>query len=186
MVAAKIAKLVEGRPTKTARNQAVSQPEAAKALKVGRSSVQAAAKVIASGDKKLIADVEAGKVKVSQAARVPRAVAAQEAYADQGRLSEGAKPAPTSPAPATAPRRPKAPNPYEDVALQFSNAINRIEEIAARLDAAKLRSVFPGELVKNLDISLEKASEFLAAMWAAHAATKKNAADGPAAPLNLH
>jgi hypothetical protein len=182
MVAAKIAKLVEGRPTKTARNQAVSQPEAAKALKVGRSSVQAAAKVIASGDKKLIADVEAGKVKVSQAARSlgpsPR---------KKPTPIKGASPKePPAPPPAAPPRRPKEPNPYEDVALQFSNAINRIEEIAARLDAAKLRSVFPGELVKNLDISLEKASEFLAAMWVAHAATKKNAADGPAAPLNLH
>jgi hypothetical protein len=156
---------------------------AAKIMGVSAGNVKRARKVLDSGDKKLIADVEAGKMKVSQAAK---SLGPSPRKKPTPIKETGAKPGRTSPAPATAPRQPKAPNPYEDVALQFSNAINRIEEIAARLDAAKLRSVFPGELVKNLDISLEKASEFLAAMWAVHAATKKNAADGPAAPLNLH
>jgi hypothetical protein len=69
MVAAKIATMTEGRPRETASIDAVSQTQAAKLLNVSRMSVQRAKKVQESGDIKLVADVESGKVTVSAAAQ---------------------------------------------------------------------------------------------------------------------
>ena len=70
VVAAGIARLAEGRPTETARKRAVSQPEAAAKLKVSRTAVQDAAKVLGRGDPGLVRAVKEGKVAVTAAAVV--------------------------------------------------------------------------------------------------------------------
>lgn len=186
MVAAKMANLTKGRPGKMPPLAAFTRPDAAKAMNVSEHQVERAKKVLASGDKQLIADVESGKVKVAQAARALGPAPRKKPTREGLKVAESDRPAKAESDKAASPRQRQEPNPYEDVALQFSNAINRIDEISARVDAAVLRAVFPDELVKNLDIALERASEFLAAMRVAHAATRKNAADGPAAHLNLH
>jgi hypothetical protein len=82
MVAAKIATMAEGRPRETASIDAVSQPQAAELLNVSRMSVQRAKNVQASGDEKLIAEVEAGKLSVSAAAKH---VAAVTRYPDKAK-----------------------------------------------------------------------------------------------------
>jgi len=70
MTAARLANMTEGRPSKTAQIQAVSQSEAADQMDVSRSSVQSAAKVQSFGTPDLIDAVDAGRVSVSAAAEV--------------------------------------------------------------------------------------------------------------------
>jgi hypothetical protein len=72
MVAVKIANLPASKHAASI-DAAVSQPEAAGMLNVSRVSVQRAKKVQESGDEKLIADVEAGKVTVSAAPQCAQA-----------------------------------------------------------------------------------------------------------------
>ena len=103
MVAARIANLAEGRPAKTARKEAVSEAEAAAKMKVGRSAVQKAKKVLGRGDPGLVAAVERDEVTVSAAARVAelgreeqaevvaQGPAAIKARARQARRGEGAE-----------------------------------------------------------------------------------------------
>jgi predicted DNA-binding protein (UPF0251 family) len=74
MVAAKISTMQSGTRTDLASIDARSQPQAAEMLNVSRESVQRAAKVVKSGDEKLIADVESGEVTVSAAAKHVAAV----------------------------------------------------------------------------------------------------------------
>ena len=88
MSAARIANLGEGRPSKTASIEAVSQPEAAEIMRVSRPSVQRATRVLADGAEELVAAVDQGRIKVSDAASV-----AQEPHATQrallGMVSDG-------------------------------------------------------------------------------------------------
>ncbi len=70
MVAARIATLTEGRPSKTASIEAVSQDDAADLMNVGRSSVQRAREVLEEGAEELIAAVDQGDIAVSTAAEV--------------------------------------------------------------------------------------------------------------------
>ena len=69
-VAAKLANLSGGRPSKTARIQAVTQTDAAALLRVGRTTVQGARQVLDRGLAELIAAVECDAIKVSTAAEV--------------------------------------------------------------------------------------------------------------------
>jgi hypothetical protein len=70
LIAAKMANLGKGRPGKNARTQAFSQADAAKKLKVGRSSVQDGTKVLKSGIADLVHAVEQERISVSKAATV--------------------------------------------------------------------------------------------------------------------
>ena len=70
LVAAKLANLSGGRPSKTARKQAVTQSDAAALLRVGRTSVQGARQVLDRGVAELVAAVECDAIKVSTAAVV--------------------------------------------------------------------------------------------------------------------
>jgi ParB-like chromosome segregation protein Spo0J len=70
LVAAKLANLSGGRPSKTARKQAVTQSDAAALLKVGRTTVQGARQVLDRGVPELVAAVERDAIKVSTAATV--------------------------------------------------------------------------------------------------------------------
>jgi hypothetical protein len=70
MVAARIAKLDGGRPSKTASIEAVSQSTAADQLKVGRAGVQRARRVIEHGAPELQQAVDAGEIAVSAAGDV--------------------------------------------------------------------------------------------------------------------
>src|SRR5262245_66181067 len=72
MVAARIAKLDEGRPPKTAPIGAVSQKDAAEKLSVGHRSVQRAREVLNKGAPELAAKVERGEIRVSTAADIAR------------------------------------------------------------------------------------------------------------------
>jgi hypothetical protein len=72
MVAARIAKLEEGRPSKTAPIGAVSQAKAAELLSVSRRSVQRASKVRNKGVPELAEKVERGEISVSAAADIAR------------------------------------------------------------------------------------------------------------------
>jgi len=74
MVAAKIATMSEGRPSETRSIDLVSQDDAAEMLNVSVPSVKRAKKVQESGNEKLIADVESGKVTVSAAATVASSI----------------------------------------------------------------------------------------------------------------
>lgn len=69
MIAARLATQSEGRPTKTASIEAVSQTEAAQMLNVSRASVQRAHEVLERGSPALIASVDSGSVAVSDAVR---------------------------------------------------------------------------------------------------------------------
>jgi hypothetical protein len=70
LVAAKLANLSGGRPSKTARKRAVTQSNAAALLRVGRTSVQGARQVLDRGVPELVAAVECDAIKVSTAATV--------------------------------------------------------------------------------------------------------------------
>jgi ParB-like chromosome segregation protein Spo0J len=70
LVAAKFANLSGGRPSKTARKQAVTQSDAAALLKVGRTTVQGARQVLDRGVPELVAAVERDAIKISAAAAV--------------------------------------------------------------------------------------------------------------------
>lgn len=70
MAAARIAALGEGRPSKTASRDAVSQAVAAEKFDVSRESVQRARKVINTGSKELQTAVESGEVPLKKAASV--------------------------------------------------------------------------------------------------------------------
>jgi ParB-like chromosome segregation protein Spo0J len=70
LVAAKLANLSGGRPSKTARKQAVTQSVAAALLRVGRTSVQGARQVLDRGVPELVAAVERDSIKVSAAAAI--------------------------------------------------------------------------------------------------------------------
>jgi ParB-like chromosome segregation protein Spo0J len=72
LIAARVANLAEGRPSKTAQIQAVSQDKAAEMFNISRTSVQHAATVVRRGVPPLVEAVEAGKLKVSAAARIAR------------------------------------------------------------------------------------------------------------------
>lgn len=69
MVAANLANLTEGRPSKTSPIGGVSQGQAAEMLNVGKRSVERAKDVQREGTPELVKAVESGKVSVS-AARV--------------------------------------------------------------------------------------------------------------------
>jgi ParB-like chromosome segregation protein Spo0J len=70
MVAAKLATMRQGERTDLASNEAkLDQQKAAKMMKVSRSNVQRARKVLDSGNKKLITAVEQGEIAVSRAAK---------------------------------------------------------------------------------------------------------------------
>ena len=72
MVAGKIANMPSHRPIAgSALIQAVSQPEAAKKLNVGRDSVQKAKKVISEAEPEVIAAVESGTMAVSANLQIP-------------------------------------------------------------------------------------------------------------------
>ena len=98
MVAARIAKLEEGRPRKTAPIGAVSQERAAEHLNVSRRSVQRARKVLAEGGAETVAKVAQGNLAVSRAAhdiekaKQHKAEAAEEAgsAAERGTLVDRA------------------------------------------------------------------------------------------------
>jgi ParB-like chromosome segregation protein Spo0J len=79
LVAAKLANLSGGRPSKTARKQAVTQSNAAALLRVGRSSVQGARQILERGVPELVATVERDQVKVSAAAAIAGLRAKQQA-----------------------------------------------------------------------------------------------------------
>ena len=68
MVADKLTMLKHGQRADRSIDLSTTQPQAAEMLNVSVSSVKRAKKVRDSGDEKLIADVEAGKVTVSAAA----------------------------------------------------------------------------------------------------------------------
>jgi N6-adenosine-specific RNA methylase IME4/ParB-like chromosome segregation protein Spo0J len=70
MVAARIANMPQGARTDLASIEAMSQPEAADLLNVGRASVQRAREVLDHGAPELVAAVDAGDVSVSAAADV--------------------------------------------------------------------------------------------------------------------
>jgi phage N-6-adenine-methyltransferase len=72
MVAAKIANMGEGRPSKTSPIGEVSQAQAAEMLNVGKRSVERAAEVRGHGVPELAEKVERGQVSVSAAADVAR------------------------------------------------------------------------------------------------------------------
>jgi ParB-like chromosome segregation protein Spo0J len=79
LVAAKLATLSGGRPSKTARKQAVTQTDAAAMLGVGRTTVQGARQVLDRGVPELVATVERDQVKVSAAAAIAGLRAKQQA-----------------------------------------------------------------------------------------------------------
>jgi len=70
VTAARLAKLSRGRPAKNAQIRAISQDEAADLFKVGRTTVQAAKKVLDKGVPALVEAVERDEVRVSAAALV--------------------------------------------------------------------------------------------------------------------
>ena len=70
LVAAKLANLSGGRPSKTARKRAVTQTDAAALLRVGRTTVQSARQVLDRGVAELITAVERDQVKVTAAAAI--------------------------------------------------------------------------------------------------------------------
>lgn len=74
MIAAKIANLGEGRPSKTASFAAVPQAEAARVMSVSRSAVQRAAIVRKEGAPNVVEAVERGEVPVSLAAKAVKLV----------------------------------------------------------------------------------------------------------------
>lgn len=87
VTAARLANLAEGRPTKNAQIQAVSQQKAADLFKVSRTTVQAAKQVLDKGVPELIRAVEHDEVSVSAAALV----AAMGRKEQTRLLSQGAK-----------------------------------------------------------------------------------------------
>jgi len=74
MVADKLTTLKHGQRADASIDASVTQPQAAELLNVSRPSVQRARKIRESGDEKLIADVESGKVTVSAAATVASSI----------------------------------------------------------------------------------------------------------------
>ena len=78
MVAAKLAGMNEGRPSKTASIEAVSQTQAASMLNVSRSAVQRANEVHTTGTPELVEAVERGRVSVSAAADIAKAPQEQQ------------------------------------------------------------------------------------------------------------
>lgn len=72
MAAARLANLGEGRPSKTASIEAVSQKVAAGLVNVSRPSVQRATKVLTNCADELVAAVDRGLVKVNDAAAIAR------------------------------------------------------------------------------------------------------------------
>jgi N6-adenosine-specific RNA methylase IME4 len=80
MVAARIASMPQGARTDLAPIGATSQPEAAKAVNVGRRSVQRAQKVIDQGIAELQRAVDTGKVAVSVGARVAEMPQEQQSF----------------------------------------------------------------------------------------------------------
>ena len=70
LVAAKLANLSGGRPSKTDLIQALTQTDAAALLQVGRTTVQGARQVLDRGVPELVAAVECDAIKVSAAAAV--------------------------------------------------------------------------------------------------------------------
>ncbi len=70
MVAARIANMGEGRPSKTASIEAVSQERAAELLNVDRSSVQRARRVLEHGSQEVVAAVDRGVLSVSAASQL--------------------------------------------------------------------------------------------------------------------
>lgn len=72
MAGARLANLGEGRPSKTAPIEAVSQTVAADLVRVSRPSVQRATKVLTNCADELVAAVDRGQVKVSDAAAIAR------------------------------------------------------------------------------------------------------------------
>lgn len=79
MVAAKLATLDEGRPSKTAQICAVSQTKAAQLLNIGRRTVQHAAEVQEKGIPELLQAVERGEIAVSTASSIARLSQDQQA-----------------------------------------------------------------------------------------------------------
>lgn len=96
MLAARIANLSEGRPTVTAQNCAVSQPQAAAMANVSRRSVQLAKAVLDSGDRELVDAVERGEMPVSKAAKIAknREPEVTPEPSDATRPPKGARPGP--------------------------------------------------------------------------------------------
>ncbi len=72
MAGARLANLGEGRPSKTASIEAVSQKAAAGLVNVSRASVQRAARVLDECNEQLVSAVDRGLVKVTDAAAVSR------------------------------------------------------------------------------------------------------------------
>lgn len=118
MAAAKVATMTQGARTDIASIEAKSQTTAADELKVGRSSVQRAKKVIEKGSKALQKAVETGEVSVSKAAKV-----VDLPKPEQLKAAKAKAPAPTEPEEdSDAPERPDIDDAEEDAALARAEA----------------------------------------------------------------
>jgi hypothetical protein len=72
IVAAKLALLPRGRPSKSRRTRDLSSAEAAHVLNVGESTVERARRVLSKGVPELVAAVEQGEVSVNEAAELAK------------------------------------------------------------------------------------------------------------------
>jgi N6-adenosine-specific RNA methylase IME4 len=89
MVAAKIANMPQGARTDLASIEAMSQPQAAERLNVGRASVQRAREVLDHGAPELAAAVDAGVITVSAAADLAKRPAAEQVQVLKRAETEG-------------------------------------------------------------------------------------------------
>lgn len=171
MVAAKLAKMPEGRPKKTAQIQAVSQSDAAERLSVSRASVQAAKQVQDKGAPELVKAVEAGKVSVAAAAEVAKLPKEkQKKVVADGTAKQAAK---------EQKQRAKADRAAKQAEwdrLQQENAAKLPDDVKAaneaKAQAIAARKAAPAPTIEQLQAEIEELREANTALEAENAALK--------------
>jgi ParB-like chromosome segregation protein Spo0J len=145
IIAARIANLKEGRPSKTAAGAAISQTEAAERLSVSRGSVQRARKVLKDGTPELVESLEKKEVALATAETIAAKPKAEQVeallQAKAAKLTPRIKTEPLPPGarvvqacnPPTEPQR--SVRDLRNVSILARGAIEAVEEFAERLDA---------------------------------------------------
>ena len=167
-IAADIATMRQGARTDLNSIERMSQPEAAKLLNVSSSSTRRATTVKRAAPE-LHEKVKAGEMKAGAARR----------QIQKRNATSKSKDAKSQSMPDSAPRLRVVHDREDELVAQVYNLMHRLREVAEKIEPEILYGRMPNRLMHNLDISLEKATDFLIGLRDTHraqAAEKKNAA----------
>lgn len=159
MIAARLANCLEGRPRKTASNEAVSQTRAAELTGVPRTAVQRAARIIQKAIPALVDAVAGGRVPLAAAAKLSASPAAEQKERLEAILAGGGgkkrsqktPAANTRRAPSSAPLRLVGPPPFKPFGVRISEQLDDELQHALEHELAGVQAWTPVERQESLE-----------------------------------